>query len=60
VKVVTRHVWEEFKEKVGLIDYQNRVKCFINLGSKNRAKLRRLKRAAWASLLLVTGIEECK
>ncbi|MGF6950709.1 transposase [Neobacillus sp. B4I6] len=34
VKVVTRHVWEEHKEKVGKIAYLNLEKCFINLERK--------------------------
>ncbi|WP_076983161.1 transposase [Bacillus amyloliquefaciens] len=51
-KVITRHVWEDDKEKVR----QNRLSVSEKTSvkkRKNRAKLCRFKTAAWASLLQV-------
>jgi hypothetical protein len=56
---VTHHVWAAHKEKV-------RENCLSKSGNmlykfrqeKIERNLRRLKRAAWASLLPVTGIKE--
>ncbi|AGK54316.1 hypothetical protein B1NLA3E_12840 [Bacillus sp. 1NLA3E] len=48
------------KEKVKQSKEIQVSKCFINFEKKNRAKHRRIKRAARASLLQVTGIEEYK
>ncbi|KXZ13138.1 hypothetical protein AXI58_05530 [Bacillus nakamurai] len=60
-KVITRHVWEDHKEKVR----QNRLsvsgkKLYKKRKEKNRAKLCRFKTAAWASLLQVEGKTECE
>ncbi|NVB34145.1 hypothetical protein HAU45_11580 [Bacillus licheniformis] len=58
-KVITRHVWEDHKEKVR----QNRLSVSrkpLYKKRKNRAKLCRFKTAACASLLQVEGKTECE
>ncbi|WP_412759174.1 transposase [Neobacillus mesonae] len=69
VKVVTRHVWEEYKEKVRLNRLSNRENCFINLERKKLSealqtreelhrlrycRLRGLKKASEQALLTAT------
>ena len=40
--------------------YLNREKCFINIEKKKLSEASLTQGATWASLLPVTGIEECK